>query len=557
MVQNLHIKHWPNHLPKSLEMPQKTVFENLVNSSERFPEKPAVVFYGTQVLYRELLKQTEELANHLKNECLIKKGDRVIIDLQSSPQFIISYYAVLSIGALVIPISPMNVRDEINHYCSDSGARIAIVSQDVMHEFTGVIEQGLVDQVIVATYSDFISKNFSGEVPINISAPKMKFKLSKTISWAETQRKVDSSKRAQVAPSDLAAILYTSGTTGRPKGCVHTHETILRNIEGALLWEGVSPSSVLLSTAPFFHVTGMQHSMNVGIAAGSSLVILPRWDAKIAGELIERYRCTHWANVPTMVVDLLAEPTVETKDLSSLQNIFGGGASMPEAVAQKLFDRCGVKYMEGYGMTEAISQTHINPPQELRKQCLGIPTFDTISTVIDPDTLCELPPNETGEIVVSGPQVMLGYWDREDANKESFLNIENNRFFRTGDLGRYDEDGFFYISDRIKRMINASGFKVWPAEVEATLYKHPAIKELAIISSPDLRRGETVKAMIVLKNAFQSNVSEEDIITWSREQMASYKIPRLVEFVKDLPRSGSGKIQWRLLQEAEWQNQSQ
>jgi fatty-acyl-CoA synthase len=385
----------------------------------------------------------------------------------------------------------------------------------------------------------------------------MKLKLSKTISWAETQRKVDSSKRAQVAPSDLAAILYTSGTTGRPKGCVHTHETILRNIEGALLWEGVSPSSVLLSTAPFFHVTGMQHSMNVGIAAGSSLVILPRWDAKIAGELIERYRCTHWANVPTMVVDLLAEPTVETKDLSSLQNIFGGGASMPEAVAQKLFDRCGVKYMEGYGMTEAISQTHINPPQELRKQCLGIPTFDTISTVIDPDTLCELPPNETGEIVVSGPQVMLGYWDREDANKESFLNIENNRFFRTGDLGRYDEDGFFYISDRIKRMINASGFKVWPAEVEATLYKHPAIKELAIISSPDLRRGETVKAMIVLKNAFQSNVSEEDLITWSREQMASYKIPRLVEFVKDLPRSGSGKIQWRLLQEAEWQNQSQ
>ena len=557
MVQNLHIKHWPNHLPKNLEMPQKTVFENLVNSSERFPEKPAIFFYGTEVLYRELLKQTEQLANHLKNECLIKKGDRVIIDLQSSPQFIISYYAVLSIGALVIPISPMNVRDEINHYCSDSGARIAIVSQDVMHEFTGVIEQGLVDQVIVATYSDFISKNFYGEVPINISAPKMKFKLSKTISWAETQRKVDSSKRAQVAPSDLAAILYTSGTTGRPKGCVHTHETILRNIEGALLWAGASPSSVLLSTAPFFHVTGMQHSMNVGIAAGSSLVILPRWDAKIAGELIERYRCTHWANVPTMVVDLLAEPTVETKDLSSLQNIFGGGASMPEAVAQKLFDRCGVKYMEGYGMTEAISQTHINPPQELRKQCLGIPTFDTISTVIDPDTLCELPPNETGEIVVSGPQVMLGYWDREDANKESFLNIENNRFFRTGDLGRYDEDGFFYISDRIKRMINASGFKVWPAGVEATLYKHPAIKELAIISSPDLRRGETVKAMIVLKNAFQSNVSEEDIITWSREQMASYKIPRLVEFVKDLPRSGSGKIQWRLLQEAEWQNQSQ
>jgi fatty-acyl-CoA synthase len=207
-------------------------------------------------------------------------------------------------------------------------------------------------------------------------------------------------------------------------------------------------------------------------------------------------------------------------------------------------------------MTEAISQTHMNPPQDLRKQCLGIPTFDTMATIIDPETLRELGPNETGEIVASGPQIMLGYWEREDANKESFIEINGDRFFRTGDLGRYDEDGFFYISDRIKRMINASGFKVWPAEVEATLYKHPAIKELAIISSPDPRRGETVKAMIVLKGAYKNNTSEKEIIDWSREHMASYKIPRLVEFVTELPRSASGKIQWRLLQEDEWQQQS-
>jgi fatty-acyl-CoA synthase len=296
--------------------------------------------------------------------------------------------------------------------------------------------------------------------------------------------------------------------------------------------------------------------MNAGIAAAGTLVILPRWDPKIAGSLIERYGCTHWANVPTMVVDLLAEPSVEKRDLSSLKNIFGGGSSMPEAVAQKLFDRCGIQYMEAYGMTEAISQTHMNPPHDLRKQCLGIPTFDTRATVIDPETLKELGPNENGEIIVAGPQIMLGYWEREDANKESFIDMDGIKFFRTGDLGSFDEDGFFYISDRIKRMINASGFKVWPAEVEATLYKHPAVKELAIISSPDPRRGETVKAVIVLNTSFQNNTSAEDITSWSRKQMASYKIPRLVEFVTELPRSGSGKIQWRLLQEAEWQHHS-
>ena len=556
MVQSRHFKHWPKHLSQKLETPRKTIFQNLVESAERFPNKPAIVFYGTTLSYSDLIEQTRALANYLKTKCLVQKGDRIILDLQSSPQFVISYYAVLSLGGLVVPISPMNIEDEINHYCTDSGARVAIASQDVVEEFRTVIDQGTIDHLIVATYSDYIGDTFVDEVPKGISDQKIRWPSPQLIDWSETQEKTIILEESNINLADLAAILYTSGTTGRPKGCMHTQESVMRNIEGAVIWEAMDSTSVLLSTAPLFHVTGMQHSMNAGIAASGTLVILPRWDPKIAGTLIERHGCTHWANVPTMVVDLLAEPTVEGKDLSSLQNIFGGGSSMPEAVAQKLFERCGIRYMEAYGMTEAISQTHMNPPHELRKQCLGIPTFDTSATVIDPDTMQELGPNETGEIIVAGPQLMLGYWEREDANNESFINIDGVRFFRTGDLGSFDEDGFFYISDRIKRMINASGFKVWPAEVEATLYKHPAVKELAIISSPDPRRGETVKAMIVLNSSAKNSTSEEDIISWSRKQMASYKIPRLVQFVTELPRSGSGKIQWRLLQEAEWQHHS-
>ncbi|MDA1331270.1 MAG: long-chain-fatty-acid--CoA ligase [Proteobacteria bacterium] len=556
MFQGRHFKNWPTHLPRKLEPPIKTIFQNLVVSADRFPEKSAIIFYGTTISYRDLLKQTESLASYLRDECYVKKGDRVILDLQSSPQFVIGYYAILALGALVVPISPMNVSDEINHYCTDSGTRTAIVSQDVVKEFKDVLDKNVIDRLIVATYSDYISKDFIGEIPTSIAEEKIAFKIAQVVDWSSTQRGNVNLKNAEINLSDLAAILYTSGTTGRPKGCMHTHETIMRNIAGAVLWEGITSTSVLLTTTPLFHVTGMQHSMNAGVAASGSLVILPRWDPKIAGELIEKHGCTHWANVPTMVVDLLADSTVETRDLSSLQNIFGGGSSMPEAVAQELFDRCGIRYMEAYGMTETISQTHMNPPQDLRKQCLGIPTFDTMATIIDPETLRELGPNEKGEIVSSGPQIMLGYWGREDANKESFIHINGDRFFRTGDLGWYDEDGFFYISDRIKRMINSSGYKIWPAEVEAALYKHPAIKELAIISSPDARRGETVKAMIVLKGAYENSASEKEIIDWSREHMASYKIPRVVEFVSELPRSASGKIQWRLLQEAEWQQQS-
>ena len=253
-----------------------------------------------------------------------------------------------------------------------------------------------------------------------------------------------------------------------------------------------------------------------------------------------------------MVVDLLAHPATAGRDLSSLQNVFGGGSSMPQAVAERLFELCGIEYMEAYGMTETISQTHMNPPGHLRKQCLCIPTFDTDSLVVDPDTLSPLGPNQQGEIVSRGPQVFKGYWGNREATEAAFGEIEGHRFLRTGDLGYYDEDGFFYITDRLKRMINAAGYKVWPAEVEMALYQHPDITEVAVVSAPDARRGETVKAFVVLKPESRGKVRVEQIVEWARAHMAAYKVPRHVEFVDALPRSGTGKIQWRTLQEREW-----
>jgi fatty-acyl-CoA synthase len=316
-------------------------------------------------------------------------------------------------------------------------------------------------------------------------------------------------------------------------------------------WYRVYQDECALAVLPYFHVTGMQNSMNSPIYSGATIVILPRWDRDIAAQLIKRYRVTSMSTVPTMVVDLLSSPNIASYDLSSIRQMGGGGAAMPEAIAQKLQDLCGLTFLEGYGLTETIAPSHANPPQRPKKQCLGIPIFDTDSRVVNPDTMVELPPGEVGEIVTRGPGVFEGYWNNPEANAACFVEIDGQRFFRTGDLGRTDEDGYFFLVDRLKRMINVAGFKVWPAEIEAMLYGHPAIQEAVVIARKDPRRGEAVKAVVVLKPQARGNVDEAQLVRWARDNMAAYKVPASFELAESLPKSATGKILWRVLQEQE------
>ena len=291
--------------------------------------------------------------------------------------------------------------------------------------------------------------------------------------------------------------------------------------------------------------------MHASIYLGATIVLMPRWDRELAGHLISKWRVTHWTNIPTMVIDLLGSPNFDRFDLSSLSIIGGGGAAMPQAVAQRLFELYGLRYAEGYGLTETAAPSHNNPPDKPKQQCLGIPFVSTDARVVNPETLAEVAQGEQGEIVIHGPEVFDGYWKRPEATEQAFFELEGKKFFRSGDLGRVDEDGYFFITDRLKRMINASGFKVWPAEVEALMFQHPAIQEACIIAAKDAYRGETVKAMVVLRQSHRGQVSEEDIVKWCREHMAVYKAPKMVEFLDALPKSGSGKVMWRLMQEAE------
>ncbi len=545
-----HYRFWPDNVPREIALPRASVYHNLASAAAREPDKTALIYYGSALTYRTFKSEVDALAGFLQRRCGVDKGERVLLFIQNSPQFMIAFYACLRADAMVVPVNPMNLTDELRHYVADSDARVAITGQELFPQLRPLIGAGL-DHVLVAAYSDYLVQPTDLKVPEAAAAHRIAIREQGATLMSNALAAQHAAGLTSARPDDLCVMPYTSGTTGKPKGCIHSHRTVMSTIIAGSAWVGMDTHSVVLCTMPLFHVTGMQCSMNQPIYRGATIVLMTRWDRDTAAELIQRYKVDGWTNITTMAIDFLSNPELGCYDISSVKHIGGGGAAMPEAVAQRLQDRTGLSYIEGYGLSETIAPTHINPPQRTKKQCLGIPICSTEARVINPDTLKELGPKEVGEIVSSGPQIFLGYWKNPDATAASFIELGGKRFFRTGDLGYCDEDGYFFIVDRLKRMINASGYKVWPAEVEGTLYHHADIHEACVIGTQDPRRGETVKALVVLKEASRGKVTPEDIIAWSRERMAAYKVPRVVELVASLPKSAVGKIQWRQLQEAE------
>ena len=547
-MNTAHYAHWPAGQPHHLTPPETSVYDNLEISARRYPTKAALIFYGREICYRELMAQADALAGYLQQVCGVARGDRVLLHMQNCPQFVIGFYAILRADAVVVPVNPMLLTDELRHTVADSGARIALSSQELLPRLQPLQLERLIDHAVIACYADYLGHS-DDVMPDWVSAARLPMPDPAFITWQEAIASGRQAGPHQAGPDDLACMPYTSGTTGRPKGCMHTHRNMMFPVISAALWAGGSPDHQVLACLPMFHVTGMQISMNTAIYTGATLIIMPRWDRDLAGRWITRYRVSSWTSIPTMMIDFLSNPRLEDYDISSLKRVSGGGAAMPAAIAQKLLDLTGLRYMEGYGLSETIATTHSNPLQKLKQQCLGIPIFSVDSRVIDPETHAMLPPNEIGEIIMHGPQIFQGYWGDEEKTRDAFIDIDGKRFFRSGDLGYIDDEGFFFFTDRLKRMINASGYKVWPAEVEAIMYRHEDIRECCIIAARDDYRGETVKAVVVLKDGV--HLTAEAIIQWARGQMAAYKVPRQVAFVDALPKSATGKVMWRQLQEAE------
>ena len=553
-----HFQVWPKRLPHALAVPETSLWFNLEVSATRYPDKPAYVFFGKSLSYRQLREQAEAIAGWLQKEG-VGAGDRVALFMQNCPQFSVALYGILRANAVVVPVNPMNRAEELRHYITDPDTSVIICSADlapiVAAAQAALPEGARARRVLVTSYTDAMPDGAiaEGEAP----PPAMEAWLRGEPEFPPDYARWNDAIAANLQPGphtalpdDLALLPYTSGTTGLPKGCMHTHRTLMSNAVGGQ-WSFGTAESVSLGVVPMFHITGMLYAVFGAVYVGSTVILMPRWDRELAGRLISLHGITHWVCIPTMVIDLFGSPNYKTFDLSTLRSMSGGGAAMPHAVAQRLLDEFGLTFAEGYGLTETAAPSHANPPERAKLQCLGIPIFAVDSRVVDPLTLKELPIGEVGEIITRGPMVFKGYWKHPEATAEAFVEFDGRQFFRTGDLGRMDEEGYFFMTDRLKRMINASGFKVWPAEVEMLLYKHPSVQEACIIAAKDAYRGETVKAVVVLRAAAKGQTTAEDIIVWARENMAAYKVPKIVQFVDVLPKSGSGKVMWRLLQDQE------
>jgi len=536
--------------PRSLLVPETNLFYNAEVAAHRYPRKPFLIFYDTPITFARFLDETQRLTGFLERRCGVGKGSRVLLLMQNSPQFVIAYYAVLRANAIVVPINPMNLTGEIVRHVRDAGTKTVIVAQELYSRVEPVLGSEGLESVVVAAYSDYLEVPTTLDLPECVSAPRMDLSRAGVTLWSDALAAGLLPGPLTTGPDELCVMPYTSGSTGVPKGCMHTHRTTMYTAVAIMRWHESQPEMTLLGVAPFFHVTGMQGGMNGPLYNGNTVVLLTRWDRDVAAQCVERYGVATWSAVPTLVQDFFLNPNLGKYDVSSIRKLSGGGAQMPPAVAERLEAR-GISYIEGYGLTETMAPTHINPADRIKKGCLGVPIFEVESRLVDPETLRELPAGATGEIVIRGPQVFLGYWDKPEETARAFIELDGKRFFRSGDLGRIDADGYFFIVDRLKRMINASGFKVWPSEVEAQIYQHPAVVEVCVIAARDAYRGETVKALIVPRPEWVGRIDAQELIDWCHQNMAAYKVPRIVEFVAALPKSGSGKIMWRQLQERE------
>lgn len=509
--------YWPPHLPVDLSGPEATLLDHLETSARRYPGKAAFIEQGRTMTFDALMRKVEAMAGFLQQRCGLARGDRVILCMQNCSEFVVAYYAILRANAIVVPANPMWRGDELRHLRDDTGANVAICSDRLLPEFS--------------------------ELGASLHCIGAFEEMARAIAEDLTPLPCRS------APQDVALLLYSSGTTGRPKGCIHTHWNLGRIATGWLAWLNVYTDSVLLMAAPLFHITGMINMLISPVLAGATVVVLGRWDRDAACRLTDEHAVTHWTMVPTMVIDLLTNPRLDAYSLASVVRISGGGASMPEAVARTLELRIG-PYIEGYGLSEfgyALSNPHSRP----KRQCLGIPLFGVDARVVSVGGHQEVAPGAEGELIVHSRFAFKGYWNDPDATAAAFVEVNGRAFLRTGDIVRVDEDGYFFLVDRLKRMVNASGYKVWPAEIESMLHAHPAVLEACVVSAPDPRRGETVKAVVVLRQEAVGKTTPSDIIEWSSHRMAAYKYPRVVVFAERLPRTASGKTDWRALQEAQ------
>jgi long-chain acyl-CoA synthetase len=484
------------------------IARHVEHAAKTFPDHPAILFEGTRLTYSELNAKANRITNALKAHG-ITRGDRVALYLPNIPEFAICYLAVLKAGAIAVSINSMFKSDEVKYVVNDSGAKIIFTVDDLIRNIPRT-ECPSVEQVVVCE------------------------KLDHWIAHASTD-----AEAIMMDPNDPAVLLYTSGTTGFPKGATLSHGNVISNMESTVHHAGFTHNDRMILFLPLFHVFGQNFIMNATFTAAGTLVMHRRFVLQSVLDSIQNDRVTMFFAVPTIYINLL-NTELSSHDISSIRYYFSAAATMPEEISRRWTERFGSRIYEGYGLTECSPFACYNHDFRHKFGSVGTAIKDFQLRIFDPNDN-ELPPGKWGEICIKGPGVMLGYW-RKPEETECALR---NGWLHSGDIGMMDEEGYVFIMDRVKDMINAAGFKIWPAEVEQFLYRHEAIKEVAVYGVPDPVKGEIVKAAIVLKQ--DATTTGEEIITYCRERIAAYKVPAEVEFMNELPKSPAGKILKRVL----------
>lgn len=552
------LKYYPEDVPHEVDIPELSVPDVFDKVADRYANKVALIFYGKKIHYGKLKELTNRFAAAL-DDLGVAKGDTVALYLLNSPQYVISYLGALKVGAKVTPISPVYTSKEVKHQLEDSDAK-SIVCEDILYDNVEKANVSL-DHIILSNIGDYLpplkklfGKSILGRAYSEMNVPLPQYIEQTGMHVFKNLIKQYSPKKPQVTidpKTDIAALPYTGGTTGLPKAAMLTHYNIVSlqtqiNAFWSFLEEG---NEVELAFLPFFHIYGQVVLMLTGLAQGHTLVLFTTPDIDNILSAIERYKASTFLGVPTLYEYLKEYDKTDRVNWKRLKIIVCGADTLHESTLIDWERRTGTKILEGYGMTETTAVSHTSPYNRSKAGSFGIPLPGVSAAIIDVEGMDFKPVEEDGELILHGPNIMQGYWKRPEANAESFIEIDGKQWLRTGDLVRMDEEGYFFFFDRKRDLIKYKGFSVFARHVEEVLYKHPKIKAAGVVGVPDPAVGQQIKAYVVLQSEARGKISEEEIMEFCRQNLAHYKVPKIIEFRGELPKTDVGKISRRELRE--------
>jgi long-chain acyl-CoA synthetase len=544
---------YPKEYLPDLAPEAMSALDHLRKAVQHYGQNPALYYFDKVISYKELDGRSDAFACALK-DLGVKKGDRVALYLQNIPQFVIGQFGIWKSGGIIVPLNPMYREKELSYYFQDASVQVLLCMESLYGEMLRRVAKDTgVRHVLTTSELDFL--NPKSPLPSILKGVEK----VKGLEGSDFMKLIDRYQgkhppEVKLSRDDVAYLTYTSGTTGPPKGAMNTHGNVVFNSEVYRHCWKLTSSDVMLGVAPFFHVTGMVGHIGTCIASGTPLVLYYRFDPKTTFQMIERWKATCTIGAITVFIALMNDPEIGKYDLSSFRKVYSGGAPVIPAVVERFEKLTGTYIHNVYGLTETTSPATL-VPLGLRAPvdpvtgaiAIGVPIPSHEAKIVDlGDLQKELPPGEVGELAVKGPGVVPGYWNKPE---ETAHAIRQGWLF-TGDVGTMDSKGWVYLLDRKKDMIIASGFKVWPREVEDAIYLHPSVREVAVVGVPDPYRGETVKAFVALKEGYEGKVTGEEIMAHCKERMAAYKYPRQVEFVKEVPKTATGKFLRRALRDS-------